>query len=66
MATFTIIGFWTDTLQRVCLHVTASSADAAETRCASENRGLAVCGVVTGEHMTSESAELVGFDDAIA
>ena len=59
MQSFTVVGFWPDTGQRFSTFVCACSPDLAEAECQREHPGLAVCGVIQGEHPCVESADAI-------
>jgi hypothetical protein len=59
MQSYTIIGFWPDSLQRFATIVQASSPDAAEERCIKEHSGVVVCGVLIGAHTCVDPRVLV-------
>ena len=61
MKTFTVIGYWPDSQQRFCEFVAAADADSAETACLNRHPSLAVCGVIAGQHHTSETGRHVAF-----
>lgn len=59
MKDFTIIGYWTDSLQRFSTYVEAAGADEAEETCLRENPEVAVCAVLPGRQKCVETAEYV-------
>lgn len=60
---FTVIGFWPDTHQRFCAVVESNSAQLAERRCLALHAGVAVCGVLAGEHKPLDAAAEVAYAD---
>jgi hypothetical protein len=50
MAVFTVIGFWPDTDQRFATHVEAKNVTEAEAKCVERYTGVAICGVISGQH----------------
>jgi hypothetical protein len=61
MAIFTVIGFWPDTQQRFATHVIASGSVEAEKTCLQRNRGVAICGVVSGLHNCADKTTRVSY-----
>jgi hypothetical protein len=57
---YTVIGYWTDTMQRFATSLSAASADDAERACLHLHPGVAVCGVLAGYHRSAETAVHVG------
>lgn len=47
---FTVIGFWPDTMQRFASVFKAGNPGEAEEICLRRNDGVSVCGVIKGEH----------------
>ncbi len=56
---FTVIGFYPDNNQRFAMPFYADTADEAEDKAIKAYPGLAVCGVIQGEHKTAETATQV-------
>jgi len=58
---YTVIGFYPDNNQRFAMHFNADTADKAEEIAIKAYPGLAVCGVIAGEHHTAETKTTVEF-----
>jgi len=59
MKKYTVIGYWPDTMQRFAASVEAVNPEDAEAATLHKHHGLAVCGVVEGQHQCVDSCELV-------
>lgn len=59
LLSFTVIGYWPDTMQRFADAVRAASAADAEDRCLQKHNGVAVCGVLEGLHQPADRHEYV-------
>lgn len=59
MLSFTIIGYWPDTLQRFADCIDAIGPMEAEIACARKHPGVAICGVLQGKHQCVDASEYV-------
>lgn len=58
---FTVFGFWPSTDQRFSESYAAGSADEAETLCAIAHPGVAIVGIVEGDHFPTETSTQVTY-----
>ena len=59
MKSFTVLGFWIDSLQRFATFVEANGPDEAEDSCIREHPDIAVCAVLRGRQQCVDTAEYV-------
>ena len=59
MKTFTVIGYWEDSLQRFTTYVTAGRPDEAEEICMREYPGVTVCAVLRGRQQCLDTTSHV-------
>ena len=61
MNDYTVIGYYSDTLQRFGEVYKASSPENAEKSCLRKHPEVAICGVVKGQHICVDTSAYVAF-----
>jgi hypothetical protein len=61
MNSYTVMGFWPDTMQRFAESFVAKDAEAAEEACFTKYGDVAICGVLNGKHTPVDRYDTVGF-----
>lgn len=64
MIAFTVVGYWSDSLQRFSAYVDAMNPEEAEEICMQQHPGVAICAVFTGRQVSVDAAEHVRLFDS--